>query len=454
MDPGTALGVVGLVCDIAKDLYNFYKLWKNCEKDVEEVRVQLIWLHKAFKTTREVVRNPNLPADGKNLVLEAIARCNDAANELRNLREKIVPKSPPETVLEKLKAQGRKACYPFRKSTVTAIVEEIDDCRQSLDVAVNLLSLDTTIEVNEKLRALDKRLVAGLGDLEDSIESVQSGIDQVQVKVDQVNETTTEIKAVTTTMQDQAVFKSTLDWISPKDYSPELHDNLSTLTSGTGRWFLDSAEFVAWSTGSENTLFCKGNPGTGKTMLATIAIKHLLNTVYDCNSAVAYLFCNYNRHEEQTASHFFAVLLRQMVHAKARIPPSVQELCDYHKARNTRPSADELMKTITTFATDFKAVYIIIDALDESDRDARLSLLPALRQTQTQGNVKVCATSRPLPEITEWFTADLCLSIRASDPDLALHLRGRIGELSRCVRGDTDLQERIVSGIIQAAEGV
>jgi DNA replication protein DnaC len=44
---------------------------------------------------------------------------------------------------------------------------------------------------------------------------------------------------------------------------------------GPGQWFLDSAEFDAWQQGRDKTLFCPGISGTGKTMMAAVAVDHL-----------------------------------------------------------------------------------------------------------------------------------------------------------------------------------
>jgi hypothetical protein len=38
LDPGTALAVVGLAWDAAKDLYSYYVLWKGRDSDVEEIK--------------------------------------------------------------------------------------------------------------------------------------------------------------------------------------------------------------------------------------------------------------------------------------------------------------------------------------------------------------------------------------------------------------------------------
>jgi len=89
MDLGTALSVASLAYGITKDLYEYYHAREHCDKDVEKWRVQLLWLHNAFRVSREIASKPDLSAQAVKLVYIALGGCNDAANELRDILDKI-----------------------------------------------------------------------------------------------------------------------------------------------------------------------------------------------------------------------------------------------------------------------------------------------------------------------------------------------------------------------------
>jgi len=76
--------------------------------------------------------------------------------------------------------------------------------------------------------------------------------------------------------QDRARLNELLEWISTTDYPSQQSDILRRKQEGTGEWFLDSKDLKGWLADPNSTLFCPGIPGAGKTMIATIAIDHLI----------------------------------------------------------------------------------------------------------------------------------------------------------------------------------
>jgi hypothetical protein len=60
MDPGTALAIVGLGLDAVKDLHSYYVIWKDRDRDVEEVGQQLIWLMNLFHTIQITLKQDDL----------------------------------------------------------------------------------------------------------------------------------------------------------------------------------------------------------------------------------------------------------------------------------------------------------------------------------------------------------------------------------------------------------
>ncbi|KAK5127293.1 hypothetical protein LTR08_004442 [Meristemomyces frigidus] len=453
MDPGTALGVVSLVYDVTKDLYSYYRTWKDCDRDVQELRVQLLWLHEAFKVVRDTMRKPSLSTSARELVYSAVRNSNDAANELRDILERVKSQASPQTALEKLKVQGRRACYPFRKSTVAAIAEQVECCRDALHLAVDLLSLDVTASMAQKLQTLDQKLTDGFDSIDNTLQqlhaieyqssSVKSDTTFLRIETGQIKDAAIDIKTATVTTRDNAALRSALDWLSPTDYSQQLNDLITRHQDGTGRWFLESSKFTAWSKGEKDTLFCPGYPGTGKTLMSAAVVHHLHKTVHTANIAVLYVFFNYKRHDEQTTEHILGALLRQVVYARAHVPRIVQELYDSHVKKNTRPSLDDLKKLMVSLAQDFERVHIVIDALDECCHQHLRPVLFAIREMQAQGKVKLLTTSRPLSEVQREVGTDFVLEVQASDADVALYLKSHMDELSRCVQSKTDLQEKV-----------
>ena len=387
MDAGTALALVSLVFDASKDLYDYYRTWKNCDKDVEALRLQLLWLHSAFRRVREILREPGLSLDSSTLVYNALGQCNDAANELRNVLDRVRINGSPQSTLDRLKAEGRRACYPFRKSTVLGLAENVETFQDKLHLAADLLNLDTTMQNHQQLQALDEKLTNGIATIDLALQPLSA----IQHDTSAIRDMTTNIAANVATVEqglastEQRNHKQAiLDWIPQADYAYRQKDIICTRRDGTGKWFLERAEFQAWIQGTHKTIFCPGNPGAGKTVIAATVVDYLMREAYTTSTAILYLYCEYKRQDEQDTEHLISALLRQAVYATFAVPLLVQETYNYHIKRNTRPSLNELRKLFQSTVENFSTVYVIVDALDECKRDARPQFLSFLRELRMQ----------------------------------------------------------------------
>ena len=65
------------------------------------------------------------------------------------------------------------------------------------------------------------------------------------------------------------------DWLFPFDFAAQHNDFNGRRQEGTGQWLLNSKEFRTWLDGTEQTLFCPGIPGAGKTIITSLVINEL-----------------------------------------------------------------------------------------------------------------------------------------------------------------------------------
>ena len=145
-----------------------------------------------------------------------------------------------------------------------------------------------------------------------------------------------------------------LEWISPTDYPAQQFDIIARRQEGTGQWFLDAPEVAWWLSEAKATLFCPGIPGAGKTMIAAIAIKHLLESAQNSLHGIAYVYCNYKAQEEQDASSMLAAILKQLIQGRPSTVELVERLIssmptegpDYRLTRYSAPSETCLYITL------------------------------------------------------------------------------------------------------------
>jgi Cdc6-like AAA superfamily ATPase len=242
------------------------------------------------------------------------------------------------------------------------------------------------------------------------------------------------------------------DWISPVDFAAQQSDIISRRQEGTGLWFVISPEFLGWLAGSNQTLFCQGIPGAGKTIITAITVNHLWKYVENTNIGVAYIYCNYKTRADQTTTNLVATILKQLVQGCPSIAEPVTTLYERHASRRTRPSLEEILSALRAVVSNYSRVYVVVDALDEClDHN---QLLATLRDLQSGDNLSLMATSRFIPEVVHKFAHSSMLEIRAIDSDVKLFVAGQMDRLPRFVQRDDMLQKAIQDGITMAAGGM
>jgi Cdc6-like AAA superfamily ATPase len=258
--------------------------------------------------------------------------------------------------------------------------------------------------------------------------------------------------------QDDQERRTILDWLTPINYGDQQSDLIARRQAGTGKWLLNSDEFQSWLNENKQTLFCPGIPGAGKTVITSIAVEHLQTEFRDDpNVGIAYLYCNYRRQEEQKPVDLLASLLKQLIQGRTSMPQNVVDIYKRHNNERTRPSFGEISKILHSVVADYSRTFITIDALDEcriSD-GGRGRLLAELFSLQARTGANFLATSRFIPEIEKEFTGRSAkLEIRASGGDLQTYLHGHMLKLPSFVSHSADLQNEIITAIIEAVDGM
>ncbi|KAK0721680.1 hypothetical protein B0T26DRAFT_739157 [Lasiosphaeria miniovina] len=226
-----------------------------------------------------------------------------------------------------------------------------------------------------------------------------------------------------------------LNWITPTDY--------------------ESEEFKTWVTTEKQTLFCPGIPGAGKTILMSMVVNHLMMEFQaESSVGIAYIYCKFQRQEEQTVAHLLASVLKQLAESQDSLASSVRELYDNHDIRRTRPSVDELAKALHSVAAMHSRVYVVVGALDECKTidGCREKFLTEMFNLQAKTQVNLLATSRPIQDIQTKFQGSLSLTIRATNEDVQTYLTGHMARLPSFVKDDPGLQMKIKDAIVQATD--
>jgi hypothetical protein len=178
-------------------------------------------------------------------------------------------------------------------------------------------------------------------------------------------------------------------------------------------------------------LFCAGIPGAGKPILTSIIVDHL-TTQFSYNGliGIAYVYCNFQRKDEQKIDTLLASLLNQLLQSRSSLPKSIKQLYDRHYAKRTRLSLEDVAKTLQSVTAMYSKVFIIVDAFIECQAysSCRATFVSILFDLQTKCGLNVFATSRSIPELTRKFDGSTILEIVAHDEDMRSYLDSQISQ--------------------------
>ncbi|KLO78830.1 ankyrin [Fusarium fujikuroi] len=246
--------------------------------------------------------------------------------------------------------------------------------------------------------------------------------------------------------------KDILQWLTPANYSLLQSDNIGRRHPGTGQWFINSSEFCHWRDSPNQTLFCPGIPGAGKTILTSIVIESLEALFSkDKTVSIAYVYCNFQRQNDQTAKELVASLLKQLLQSLPTMPESIKLLYERHRTKGSPPSLEDVSSNLLSTAKLFSRIFIIIDAIDEccATDGTQTKFLEEIFKLQLHSKANVFATSRPIPEVKDQFQTSVVLEIRAIDEDVERFLRGHMPQMPGFFRRER-LEELVIDEIVRS----
>ncbi|KAK3995729.1 hypothetical protein QBC44DRAFT_347984 [Cladorrhinum sp. PSN332] len=281
--------------------------------------------------------------------------------------------------------------------------------------------------------------------------------------IKRIEDVTNKIHETLLDQQLGKLHRAILSWLVPDgslDYASQQNQNVKLRQPRTGQWFLDSDEFRSWLATENQTLFCPGVPGAGKSVMASIVIDHLQSRFQSVSSfGIAYLFCKVGWQDTQTPENLLASLLKQLVRnqlaQRKSMPTAVKDLYDAHVKNETRPTLREISVALQRVLSLYSRSFIIIDGLDECKaRDAcRNKFLKEIFILRRDTKLNLLVTSRP-QEIEAMFQGCIVREIYAIDEDIKSYIDEQISQWETEHDQDmtVELLESIKTGVVEAAD--
>ncbi|KAH6838594.1 hypothetical protein B0I37DRAFT_409139 [Chaetomium sp. MPI-CAGE-AT-0009] len=225
--------------------------------------------------------------------------------------------------------------------------------------------------------------------------------------VKKIGDDVTQVKTTINTMKaklDAHQRADVYEWLEQINPSKSHNSAGQMYERETGQWLTRSDEFKAWINLSPlpNARFfwLHGIPGAGKTVMAYHMIQQTRSRAKtDKDLGFAYYYCFHGRNKDE-AVPFLTWIVCQLCREKDYIPVILNEM--FHDG--CEPSIPDLLDCLEAVLTQFKAAYVVIDAVDESSpRKSLLNVLSSLGSDARFAKIRLAVTSREYEDVERAF---------------------------------------------------
>ncbi|ETS80402.1 hypothetical protein PFICI_07931 [Pestalotiopsis fici W106-1] len=380
---GSAVGIISLGIQVAQSLFDYYNAVKSQHSDVAHTIRKLDSLLEILGSLQHRIDGRRFRADEQDAVRKIESLINESEECIQELQDEAekFKQCPVGTIQSAVRTTARRVAYPFRRSTLEKLDEDVDDIVDRLKLALQLLQQEVTGRVQDDVEDI-KALLKLVKSSQDS-----SGIQQ---------------------------------WLNAPDATTNFNEACAKRQPQTGLWLVKGQRFTDWVTSHRSFLWLRGFAGCGKSVLCSTAIQHTYrHRRSNPQIGIAFFFFTFNDEDKQATSALLRALVSQL---------STQAVKSTHLARlrdsyrQAAPPDEALLGCLRQLIGTFQDVYILIDALDESPRDkhreAVLQLLTDIRAWQ-EPRLHLLVTSRDEVDIRDELDLDpsLIIEMRNSEVD-------------------------------------
>ncbi|RBR08303.1 hypothetical protein FVER53590_13197 [Fusarium verticillioides] len=240
------------------------------------------------------------------------------------------------------------------------------------------------------------------------------------------------------------------------------HDEVSRKrTAGTCEWILKRETFIRWEESDSSVTILYGNPGAGKTFLISRVVDYSIERA-KTGDAVAFFYCKRDEENRRNPQDILRSILRQL-----STPIKDVESGTIHIALQGLPSRLELNGTTFDVATcesligrladDYPKTTIILDALDECDRNTREELIRILSNlTIRSSKLRVFISSRHDEDILRHFKGRPVMTVEATDneEDISSYVQDKLFQDTRWADIGSKFQEEVQSVFHKKSQGM
>jgi archaellum biogenesis ATPase FlaH len=338
-------GFLSLGIQVTQTLIDFYSVYKSQNTDIAIITRNMENLQSTFRSLETAIHQRQSQPNAEELLKEvdkATQNCHEIIHELQTECQKFRTESGA-SLKGRIQAAGRRATYPFRKSTIQKIEEDVSDIRENLVFALNVLQFKSHNRIENEISA---------------VRSLLERTNSSQISF--------AIRA----------------WLQAPDASINHNTVYAKHHPKTGLWFINSHQFANWRVERSSFLWLNGFAGCGKSVLCSAIIQHISReTKHISKVGIAFYYFAFSDESKQDANGMLRTLLLQL---SVQLRDGERELDQLRiLSQSSTPSKEVLLQTLRRFLERFQDGYVLLDALDEcprtNSREDVLGVIQAIR---------------------------------------------------------------------------
>ncbi|KAJ7027220.1 hypothetical protein C8F04DRAFT_1294713 [Mycena alexandri] len=426
---GLVASVLQLVDTVAR-ARNYIQDFRNAPKEQQQLLLEIQKLEPLLSALDTQIKGSQDPIR----TLGGVGHLQDVLLQLRAEMEKLT---------KKLDSYGSISQVSGRLTWPLWGKEDVQHGLDTIERFKSVVELWLAIDIRSELYSRQVHHIAS--DIEDVAGDLRKhyseSTEEQRVNNQYLSKSVRDIKRNQEEDRDDAKRQKILDWYSPLNFFLRQEEIFKTREPGTGEGILQNGVFREWKLNEGKTLWCRGIPGAGKTVLTSLVVDNLRTSFQGQNVGVAVIYLNYKEIHLHSLPSLLAGLWRQLIVDKP-IPSDLNELYTKHYERRTRPFLDEDRAILCSIIPEYSGVFVLVDALDEYPEDERDDLL--LYLSQLTPSINLMLTSRPHITIRH-LVPDFQLHISAAEDDIRryVHAQMKRPRLAKHVEKDPALQEAI-----------
>ena len=415
-------GLLSLGIQVTGSLVSFYNSYKNQDADIARTTGNLESLQSTFQYLHTTLQSRTFTPNERALIKDiesAIQKCNEIIYELEGECKKF-DQAGRSGIKGAIKAVGGRAAYPFRKSTLVKLGEDIDEMRHNLSLALDVLQLGAHQKSHDDI---------------------------------------VDIKSLVELMRAAQISSDIRNWLKAPDAIIDHNAACAKRHPGTGDWFIKDSIFTTWLSQNNSFLWLNGFAGCGKSVLCSTVIQQIFrHKRSDPKIGIGFFYFTFNDASKRDESGMLRALLMQL---SSQIPGSEAGLARLHDSHKpSMPPTVVLTQHLEQLIRRLDQVYIVLDALDENprydQRDHVLSVIDIMRNWHLPG-LHLLVTSRNEADIREVLNPaqehEVVMKNAAIEKDIGDYIDGKLKTDPR-LRKWSAHHDQIQQTLAERAQGV